>query len=131
VVLADCSDDAPQPIFHKVDLRDASAIDEVFAQYGDGGIWAVVHLAALKSVGESGEQPLAYYKVNVAGSLALLEVGPSADRADLRPWTNITAPTLSSLPRLLCTVHQRRSPSPNPPLCSQSRRTAGPRPWWR
>jgi UDP-glucose 4-epimerase len=68
------SENAPQPIFHQVDLREASAVDEVFAKYGDKGIWAVVHLAALKSVGESGEQPLAYYKVNVGGSVALLEV---------------------------------------------------------
>lgn len=38
------------------------------------GIWAVIHLAALKAVGESGEIPLAYYRVNVAGSISLLEV---------------------------------------------------------
>jgi UDP-glucose 4-epimerase len=33
----------------------------------------VVHLAALKAVGESGEIPLDYYTVNVGGSLNLLE----------------------------------------------------------
>jgi len=56
-------------------LRDAAAIDEVFKQYdADGGIWAVIHLAALKAVGESGEIPLAYYRVNVAGSISLMEV---------------------------------------------------------
>ncbi|WWD20550.1 UDP-glucose 4-epimerase GalE [Kwoniella shandongensis] len=66
--------DAPQPILHNVDLRDPSAIDDVFTKYdADGGIWAVVHLAALKAVGESGEQPLAYYRVNVAGSISLFE----------------------------------------------------------
>lgn len=41
----------------------------------EGGIWAVVHLAALKAVGESGEIPLAYYRVNVGGSISLMEVG--------------------------------------------------------
>jgi len=67
--------DAPQPIFHKVDLREANTIEEVFAKYdNDGGIWAVVHLAALKAVGESGEKPLSYYRVNVGGSISLLEV---------------------------------------------------------
>jgi UDP-glucose 4-epimerase len=66
---------APQPIFHQCDLRDESAIDAVFAEHeGKGGIWAVVHLAALKAVGESGEIPLDYYKVNVGGSLNLMEV---------------------------------------------------------
>jgi len=49
----------------------------VFKEYeGQGGIWAAVHLAALKAVGESGEIPLEYYKVNVGGSLNLIEVSP-------------------------------------------------------
>lgn len=75
----DDSDDAPQPIFHPCDLRDASAIEGIFNQYekGENGIWAVVHLAALKAVGESGEIPLSYYRVNVGGSISLLEVGHS------------------------------------------------------
>lgn len=75
-LLTPYSPDAPQPIFHKVDLRDASTIEEVFTKYkDDGGIWAVIHLAALKAVGESGEVPLSYYRVNVGGSISLLEVG--------------------------------------------------------
>jgi len=69
------SESAPQPIFHQCDLRDQSAIEAVFKEHeGKGGIWAVVHLAALKAVGESGEIPLDYYKVNVGGSLNLIEV---------------------------------------------------------
>lgn len=39
----------------------------------EGGIWGVVHLAALKAVGESSEIPLQYYRVNVGGSISLLE----------------------------------------------------------
>ena len=74
-VLTVLSANAPQPLFHRLDLRDPAAIDEVFAKYDkDGGIWAVIHLAALKAVGESGEKPLDYYKVNVGGSIALMEV---------------------------------------------------------
>ncbi|WRT70530.1 UDP-glucose 4-epimerase GalE [Kwoniella shivajii] len=66
--------DAPQPILHNVDLRNSEAVDGVFSSYQDkGGIWAVVHLAALKAVGESGEIPLSYYRVNVAGSITLFE----------------------------------------------------------
>ena len=69
------SSDALQPIFERGDLRDPAQIDAVFSKYADqGGIWAVIHLAALKAVGESGEKPLEYYKVNVTGSLNLLEV---------------------------------------------------------
>ncbi|CAK9786626.1 putative galactose metabolism-related protein [Cutaneotrichosporon oleaginosum] len=66
--------DAPQPIFHQVDLRNPADIDAVFEKYqADGGIWGVVHLAALKAVGESSEIPLAYYQVNVGGSVSLLQ----------------------------------------------------------
>lgn len=70
-----CSADAPQPIFHKVDLRNPAEIDAVFEKYqADGGIWGVVHLAALKAVGESSEIPLEYYQINVGGSVSLLQV---------------------------------------------------------
>lgn len=65
------SADAPQPVYHKVDLRDEAAIEKVFSEHQ---IWAVIHLAALKAVGESGEVPLAYYRINVGGSVSLLEV---------------------------------------------------------
>jgi UDP-glucose 4-epimerase len=71
------SEDAPQPIFEQCDLRSADAVDGVFKKYASSseeGIWAVVHLAALKAVGESGQIPLDYYKVNVGGSVTLLEV---------------------------------------------------------
>lgn len=74
IARAELGDDAPVPIFHQCDMRDASRIDEVFAKYdAEGGIWAVIHLAALKAVGESGEIPLDYYRVNVAGSISLIE----------------------------------------------------------
>ena len=69
-----CRPDAPQPDFHQADLRDEAAITKIFQQYTD--IWAVVHLAALKAVGESGEKPLDYYMVNVASSISLLQVSP-------------------------------------------------------
>ena len=70
-------EEALQPIFEQGDLRDPARVDAVFAKYAQheaGGIWAVIHLAALKAVGESGEKPVQYYQVNVAGSLNLLEV---------------------------------------------------------
>lgn len=56
--------------FQKVDLLDKEALAEVFAA---DTIEAVVHFAALKSVGESVAQPLRYYQNNVTGTLNLLE----------------------------------------------------------
>jgi len=54
--------------FHKVDLCDKPALDELFAK---GNFSAVIHFAGLKAVGESVEKPLSYYENNVAGSLNL------------------------------------------------------------
>ena len=50
------------------DIREAAAVREAAA-----GAHAVLHFAARSLVGESVEQPLAYYANNVAGSVALLE----------------------------------------------------------
>lgn len=58
-------------VFHKADLRDASALDSVFAQTA---IEAVIHFAGLKAVGESVAMPLEYYDNNVGGTSRLLEV---------------------------------------------------------
>ena len=55
--------------FYRADLRDTEALKEIFAQ---DPIDAVIHFAALKAVGESVEQPLAYYDNNVGGTLSLL-----------------------------------------------------------
>jgi UDP-glucose 4-epimerase len=65
---------------HEVDLRDRSALHDVFAATGPD---AVVHFAGLKAVGESVAQPLRYYDNNVAGTVALLEVMQAHDVRDL------------------------------------------------
>ncbi len=57
--------------FHLADICDAEALDKVFK--ADGPFEAVIHFAALKAVGESCEIPLAYYKNNIAGTIALCE----------------------------------------------------------
>ena len=54
---------------HRVDIRDGSALDAVFARHR---IDAVIHFAARKAVGESVEMPLEYYDTNVGGTVALL-----------------------------------------------------------
>jgi UDP-glucose 4-epimerase len=57
------------PAFVEGDVRDAGFLDRVLA---DHPISAVMHFAGLKAVGESVEQPLAYYDNNVRGTLELL-----------------------------------------------------------
>ncbi len=57
--------------FHRVDLRDVEALDAVVT---GAGIDSVIHFAGLKAVGESVDQPVRYWDVNVGGTIALLEV---------------------------------------------------------
>ena len=57
-------------IFHKVDLLDRKRLDEIFDKYS---IYAVIHFAGLKSMGESVNIPLQYFHNNVTGTLILLE----------------------------------------------------------
>ncbi|KAL1605673.1 UDP-glucose-4-epimerase [Nothophoma quercina] len=59
-----------KPEFYQLDIQDEAALDKVFKEHPD--IDNVIHFAALKAVGESGEIPLTYYRVNVGGSIALL-----------------------------------------------------------
>jgi UDP-glucose 4-epimerase len=54
----------------EANLRDGAAVEAALRDHEVGG---VVHLAALKAVGESVEQPLRYYRENVDGMLTLLE----------------------------------------------------------
>jgi UDP-glucose 4-epimerase len=56
-------------VAYRADLRDAAALDAVFAAHR---IDAVIHFAARKAVGESIAMPLEYYDVNVGGTVALL-----------------------------------------------------------
>lgn len=62
--------------FHRADLRDRVALDAVFK--AEGPIDAVIHFAALKSVGESTRMPLAYYGNNIIGTLLLCEAMAAA-----------------------------------------------------
>jgi UDP-glucose 4-epimerase len=58
-----------EPEFVEADVRDLDAMARVLA----GGFDACIHFAALKSVGESVEEPLRYYDNNVGGTFTLLE----------------------------------------------------------
>ena len=63
------------PAFRRVDLRDRAATRDLLA---GGGFDAVVHFAALKSVGESCERPLDYFDNNISGTLHLLQAMQAA-----------------------------------------------------
>lgn len=56
--------------FIEADVRDQSALDDVFTTYD---IDSVIHFAGLKAVGESVAKPLEYYDNNLVSTLALLE----------------------------------------------------------
>ena len=55
--------------FVQGDVRNRADLDRGF----EGGIDAVIHFAALKAVGESCEQPLAYFDNNIGGTITLMQ----------------------------------------------------------
>ena len=59
-----------RPVFVRADLRDADAMERLFA---GGEFDNVIHFAGLKAVGESVDQPLDYYDNNIGGTIALLK----------------------------------------------------------
>jgi UDP-glucose 4-epimerase len=59
-----------RPAFHEADLRDAAALERIFASTR---VAAVIHFAGLKAVGESVSQPLRYYENNLGGTLVLCD----------------------------------------------------------
>jgi UDP-glucose 4-epimerase len=58
------------PVFERMDVRDAAALDALFARER---IDAVVHFAAFKAVGESTAKPLAYYANNLGSLMTLAD----------------------------------------------------------
>ena len=58
--------------FHKVDCNDRAQLRKVFRENND--ITSVIHFAAFKSVNESVQQPLTYYRNNIGSLLTVLEV---------------------------------------------------------
>ena len=56
--------------FYEADIRDAEAMTKIFAEED---IFAVIHFAGLKAVGESVAKPLEYYDNNITGTLVLCD----------------------------------------------------------
>lgn len=57
--------------FHKIDCLDESAMEQLFVTHRFD---SVIHFAAYKSVNESVEKPLLYYKNNLGSLMVLLDV---------------------------------------------------------
>lgn len=57
--------------FEEMDILDQVALQHLFKKHS---FKAVIHFAGLKAVGESVEKPLDYYRVNLTGTIQLLEV---------------------------------------------------------
>ncbi len=57
--------------FYKADILDEAALTAIFEKEK---IYAVIHFAGLKAVGESVKKPIEYYTNNIAGTLVLLRV---------------------------------------------------------
>ena len=64
------------PRFVEGDVRDREHLARVLRETGSDG---VIHFAALKAVGESVREALAYYDVNVGGTLALCQAMAAAE----------------------------------------------------
>uniref|UniRef100_A0A803VV15 UDP-glucose 4-epimerase n=1 Tax=Ficedula albicollis TaxID=59894 RepID=A0A803VV15_FICAL len=62
---------AQRPVlFQELDITDEAALQELFSKHRFS---AVMHFAGLKAVGESVQKPLEYYRVNLTGTIRLLE----------------------------------------------------------
>ena len=60
-----------KPQFYEIDVRDEEKLDKVF---DDNEIFAVIHFAGLKSVGESVQKPELYFDNNIGSTEVLLRV---------------------------------------------------------
>ena len=58
--------------FHQAKIADKNQLTNVFQQHPD--LESIMHFAAFKSVSESVEKPLLYYKNNIGSMVSLLEV---------------------------------------------------------
>ena len=63
------------PAVARLDITDGQALRTALAGFAPD---AVLHFAGLKAVGEAVEMPLEYYRVNVTGSLTLLQAMETA-----------------------------------------------------
>jgi UDP-glucose 4-epimerase len=83
------------PVFERADVCDAGAIAQIVQRHR---VSAAIHFAALKAVGESTQQPLAYYRNNLAGLWVLCE---ALDAAGARRLVFSSSATVYGQPKAL------------------------------
>ncbi|PFM78968.1 UDP-glucose 4-epimerase GalE [Bacillus sp. AFS077874] len=110
-------------IFYKIDLKDETAVKELFSNHSIDG---VIHFAGLKAVGESVDIPLIYYYNNLVSTIVLanacMEFGvkrfvfsssatvygdntvPFLETMDLLPTTNPYGETKAMCERILTDI---------------------------
>ncbi|MDB5992613.1 MAG: galE [Herbaspirillum sp.] len=76
------------PLFIEGDVRDKALLDSIFTRHR---IDAAIHFAALKAVGESVQNPLAYYDTNLNG---LLTLTAAMQRHDVRHFVFSSSATV-------------------------------------
>ena len=59
-----------RPTFYQYDVRDEEGMEKIFSNHD---IFAVIHFAGLKSVGESVQKPQLYYDNNIGSTEVLLK----------------------------------------------------------
>lgn len=75
---------------------------------------AVIHFAGLKAVGESVQKPLDYYRVNLTGTIQLLEVRGRGHQAQLGPWLSCMPATIRAYVGESERTHAFLYPPPQP-----------------
>ncbi|TFW06398.1 UDP-glucose 4-epimerase GalE [Oxalobacteraceae bacterium OM1] len=94
--------------FVQTDIRDKAALDAILATHP---VDAVIHLAGLKAVGESVQQPVAYYDNNVGGTIALLQ---ALDHAGVRHILFSSSATVYGVPETVPLAESARLGPTNP-----------------
>jgi UDP-glucose 4-epimerase len=97
-----------RPLFERADVCDAAAMATLFSRHR---IDAAVHFAALKAVGESVREPLAYYANNLGG---LLTVCRAMQLAGARRFVFSSSATVYGQPERLPIVEDAPLAATNP-----------------
>ena len=97
-----------QPVFERADVCDASAMLAVAQRHR---VDAAIHFAALKAVGESMQQPLAYYRNNLGGLLATCE---ALGRAGAKRFVFSSSATVYGQPKSLPITEDAALAATNP-----------------
>ena len=94
--------------FYEADMLDKEALHQIFKAHPD--IYAVIHFAGLKAVGESVQKPILYYHDNLTGTLNLVQVMEEAGCCNIIFSSSATVygdpkeiPITENCPKGICT----------------------------